>query len=77
MVYRRKKRKRAKRKSTRRKSASKRTRKAKRSRPIGYTKVKGKGYALVFGTRAKPKLGRGRYKSKSGLKKAAAKYFKK
>jgi len=38
-------------------------------KPIGYTK-KGKSYALVYGSKKKPKLGKGRYKTKKTLAKA-------
>ena len=48
--------------------------KSTKRKPIGYTRVK-KKYALVFGTKSKPKLGKGRYSSKASLSKAAKRYL--
>lgn len=36
------------------------------SRPFGFVKVKGR-YALVFGSRQKPRLGKRRFKSRRAL----------
>jgi hypothetical protein len=52
------------RRRTRRTKRSYSTRRSKR-KPIGYAKVKG-GYALIFGTKKKPRVGR-KFKTKKGL----------
>ena len=54
--------------TTRKRSPSK-------SKLVGYTKVK-KSYALVFSKNKKLSVGKGRYKSKPSLSKAAQKYLK-
>ena len=39
--------------------------KSKTNKPFGFTKI-GKSYALVFGTKANPKLGKTRFRTKRG-----------
>lgn len=53
----------------RRRSTSRRTSR----KPIGYAKVKG-GYALVFGSKKKPRVGR-KFKTKTGLAKHVRKMY--
>ena len=43
-------------------------------KPIGYTKVRG-GYALVFGSKKKPRVGR-KFKTKTGLAKHFAQKYR-
>jgi len=59
-----------------RKSKKATKRKTKRSsKPIGFTKV-GKKFALVFGTKSRPRLGKSRFGSKKTLLTAARKKLK-
>ena len=58
---------------TRKKASSKKS--YSKSKLVGYTKVK-KSYALVFSKNRKLSVGKGRYKSKPSLTKAAQKYLK-
>ena len=62
-----------KKRATKRKTTKKRTKGKKK--PIGYTKVSGK-FRLVFGTKKNPKLGSGKYSSKTSLASAAKRALK-
>lgn len=59
----------------RRKSYRRMRRTSRRSsrKPIGYAKVRG-GYALVFGSKSRPRVGR-KFKTKTGLAKHFAKKY--
>lgn len=51
---------------TKRRVKRKRTVKRSGNKPIGFTRV-GKKFALVFGTKTKPRLGKSRFNSKKTL----------
>ena len=65
-----------KRRRTRRvkRRVSRRSKSRKTKRPIGYVKGKG-GYALVYGSKKKPKLGK-KFKTKTALAKYVSKRFR-
>jgi len=62
----------ARRRKTKRRTTRKRTtRRSTKKKLLGYTK-QGKRYALVYGSKSKPKLGKGRYSTLRTMKKALA-----
>jgi len=59
---------------TKRKTTKRRRSKTTRRLPQGFTRV-GKSYALVFGTKSKPKLGKKRFSKRTTLKKYVMKTY--